>query len=326
MALTFAAQTHHDLAPLLAAHGLQGASVRLLNVSENATFEVTSVTGQRSILRIYRANRTIEQINSELAWLRALNSDSVISVPNALTAHDGQAVHTLVSDGQTAFAVMFDYLTGAEPQETDLVPWFSKLGHISAIMHQHARNWVRPATFCRPRYDWVHLLGSQPVWGDWRRAPGLTTAQTKLLEAVCRDLEADLAQSQTPPDRLVHGDLRLANLLLSGDTIHVIDFDDCGFSWPLFDLATALNFLEDHPQAAEMAAAWLDAYHAICPVSGRDRARIGALIMTRRIQILSWFASHSDTELAINHGPDMIAATCAAADAYHAGERPFRDV
>ena len=30
---------------------------------------------------------------------------------------------------------------------------------------------------------------------------------------------------------LIHADLRLANLLIYGDEIKVIDFDDCGFGW-----------------------------------------------------------------------------------------------
>jgi Ser/Thr protein kinase RdoA (MazF antagonist) len=41
--------------------------------------------------------------------------------------------------------------------------------------------------------------------------------------------------------------MRLANVLHDGPKTYVIDFDDCGYSWYLYDLATALTLIEDAP-------------------------------------------------------------------------------
>ncbi len=49
---------------------------------------------------------------------------------------------------------------------------------------------------------------------------------------------------------LVHADIRLANLLVDGEHVRVIDFDDCGFSWFMYDFATTVSFIEDHPRRA----------------------------------------------------------------------------
>ncbi len=51
---------------------------------------------------------------------------------------------------------------------------------------------------------------------------------------------------------LIHADLVPENLLVDGDRVRVIDFDDAGFGWHLFELATSLYFIsgdEGYPTA-----------------------------------------------------------------------------
>ncbi len=38
--------------------------------------------------------------------------------------------------------------------------------------------------------------------------------------------------------------MRLANLLIDGDRVTLIDFDDCGFGWFMYDFAAAISFFE----------------------------------------------------------------------------------
>ena len=51
--------------------------------------------------------------------------------------------------------------------------------------------------------------------------------------------------------------MRLANLLIDGDVTKVIDFDDCGFGWLLYDCATTVSFFEHKPEVPELLAAWV---------------------------------------------------------------------
>jgi Ser/Thr protein kinase RdoA (MazF antagonist) len=71
---------------------------------------------------------------------------------------------------------------------------------------------------------------------------------------------------------LVHADLRLANLLVDGDRITVIDFEDCGLSWYLYDLACALTFNEGRPDVPELIGLWVDGYRQVEPLSTEDEA------------------------------------------------------
>ena len=44
---------------------------------------------------------------------------------------------------------------------------------------------------------------------------------------------------------LIHADMRLANLLIDQKSTRLIDFDDCGFGWFMYDFASAISFIED---------------------------------------------------------------------------------
>ena len=73
------------------------SSLRLLNLSENATYLVDdAATGRQSILRVHRQNyHEAHQIASELDWLAALRRDGTVTVPAVIGARDGRRVVTL---------------------------------------------------------------------------------------------------------------------------------------------------------------------------------------------------------------------------------------
>ena len=65
----------------LSCWGLAPATaIRLLNVSENATFALTDpVSARQLVLRVHRVGYcTAQEIRSELAWIDALRRDAVI--------------------------------------------------------------------------------------------------------------------------------------------------------------------------------------------------------------------------------------------------------
>ena len=120
------------------------------------------------------------------------------------------------------------------------------------------------------------------------------------------------------PDRfnLIHGDMRLANLLMDGRTVKVIDFDDCGFSWFLYDCATTVSFFEHQPEVSELIKAWVRGYRRVGTLSPEDEAEIDTFIMLRRLLLVAWIGSHSETELAQSMGVDYTATTIPLCERY----------
>ena len=216
------------------------AAISLLTISENATFKLEdAVSGTKLILRVHRPGyHTENQILSELAWIDALRRDGVVETPRPVPTLTG-ALLSEFSDGETKrHVVAFDFMSGTEPDaESERVKWYVKLGEINARLHAHSRAWKRPAGFDRKIWDFDTIIGDRAHWGDWRHALGLDARQSRFSNVPTQLLKVDTARYGTGHDRfgLVHCDMRAANLLVDGDRLGVIDFDDCGLSWFAYD-------------------------------------------------------------------------------------------
>jgi Ser/Thr protein kinase RdoA (MazF antagonist) len=120
------------------------------------------------------------------------------------------------------------------------------------------------------------------------------------------------------PDRfgLAHCDLRLDNLLIDQGEIKVIDFDDCGFSWYMYDAAAAVSFYEHLPQVPGLIECWLEGYRTVSAVSQAEEEEIATFIMLRRLLLVAWIGSHADAALAKSLGASYTDQTVALCSAY----------
>ena len=300
------------------------AALTLLNVSENATYAVDDpATGERTVLRIHRHGyHDAAEIESELAWLDALRSDTGVRTPRVLPTPDGRRLVAMAEDGQTdpRHVVRFEFLPGVEPAEAgeSLPQSFELLGGLTARMHDHALTWRRPAGFSRFAWDYDGAFGTVARWGRWQDGIAVGEEERKVLGRLDATLRARLARFGTDPHRygLVHADLRLANLLEDGDQCYVIDFDDSGFGWFLYDFGTAVSFFEDDPRVPELTDAWTRGYRSVRELPAEDAAEIPTFILMRRLLLVAWIGSHSGTDLARSMGADYTAGSCDLAEAY----------
>jgi len=282
--------------------------VKLLTISENATFLAENPeTGDRVILRVHRPGyHTHAEIESELAWIADLRGKGVVDTPAPLPTLGGSYLAGFGMNGEHRPVAAFEFMTGSEPAPSEaLVDGFRKLGAISARLHAHARAWKRPDAFIRKTWNFETTVGPTPHWGDWRNALGLEKTDLGLLERTCGELQKALAAYGTGPERfgLIHADLRLANLLIEGDRLGVIDFDDCGFGWFVYDFAAAVSFIEHDPILPDLQAAWAEGYRTVANLPEEDEAMLPVFVMLRRLLLTAWIASHSETPTAQEMGP-----------------------
>ncbi|MGO8828718.1 MAG: phosphotransferase enzyme family protein [Steroidobacteraceae bacterium] len=331
MAGEYAADVVADLR-LMVAQGLarwglpRATAISLLNLSENATFALGDpAAGRELILRVHRVGySSAQEIQSELAWMSALRRDGVIDTARPLPGRNGEWVQTLESPSgrPSRYAVAFERLPGAEPNPgSDAVAWFERLGEVTARMHRHARAWTLPAGFCRKRWDLPAMVGPRGLWGPWRAAIGLNPAGAEVLERTLALIRRRIEAFGSGPERfgLVHADLRLANLLVDGEELRIIDFDDCGFSWFIYDFATAVSFIEHEPIVPQLLRAWCAGYRRTAPLSQEEMAEAPTFIVLRRILLTAWLASHGEVPFALKFGAAYTEGTVMLAQRLLAG-------
>ena len=273
------------------------AKARLINVSENATYLVEA-SGWKSILRIHRENyHTKLAIECELAWSKALNNEGGVSTPDYFLGRDGKAIQSAKVDGlaNSRYMVMFEFVKGDQPNEDeDLIAPFNELGQIAAKTHLHSIGWQRPPQFERLTWNLDAVFGEQPTWGQWRHGPRITAEIETTLSKVESKVKDRLVAYGTYPKQygLIHADMRLANLLIDNKQTRLIDFDDCGIGWFMYDFAAAISFMEDHPQVPALKQSWVKGYQTVRELSAEDINEIDTFVMLRRLALLAWIGSH----------------------------------
>ncbi len=285
-------------------------SVEMINLSENATYRVDDLsTGRKLALRVHREGyHSYAAIQSEHAWTDALREQAGVVTPVIVPGKDGENIQSVAVEGMPGSprnVVMFDWESGVEPPEDQLVGRpFELLGSVSAQMHKHSKNWQRPEWFERYTWDFETSIGDNPHWGRWQDGMGVDATRQELFGRTADLIAARLESFGQGPDRwgLVHCDIRLANLLIEGEVTKVIDFDDCGFSWFMYDCATALSFIEGRPEVPDLIQSWVKGYRTVMHLSQEDEAEIPTFVMLRRLLLVAWIGSHSETDLAQSMG------------------------
>ena len=278
-------------------------AVTMINLSENATYRVQAGDGRKWALRVHREGyHTKAAIASELAWLMDLRAQGVVVTPDPVKGTNGE----IIQEVSSRYVVLSDWETGAEPGiGQDLTKPFEILGQVTARMHGHARAWKRPAFFTRFTWDFETSLGeAKPHWGRWRNGMGVDAQKEKLFARTVNAIGKRLAVYGQGNERfgLIHCDLRLANLLIDDDSVKVIDFDDCGFGWYMYDAATPVSFYEHEPQVPDLIEAWKAGYRKVLALSKEDEQEIPTFIMLRRLLLVAWIGSHAETDLAKSMG------------------------
>jgi Ser/Thr protein kinase RdoA (MazF antagonist) len=285
------------------------SQIRLLKFRENAVFSATRDDGVRVALRLHRPDYHRDgAIESELTWMSALAAAG-FHVPEAVPACNGRPIihvaHPLLPDLYQA-----DLLTWIDgravgtvgdplPDADQIMSHFRNLGAMVAALHNHAESWERPEGFERKAWDSDALVGAEPIWGRFWEFPELEADERSLLMAARDKAVRELAALGTSPDRygLIHADLIPDNILCENGRLALIDFDDCGDGWHLFDIATILFVHFSDPGFPLARDALIAGYVSVRPRRDDIIRQLDLFLFLRSTTYLGWLQTRSDNKL-----------------------------
>ncbi|MCP3985444.1 MAG: phosphotransferase, partial [bacterium] len=175
--------------------------------------------------------------------------------------------------------------------------------------------------FVRPRCDTDGLTGENPVWGRFWELAALSPEERTLIERTRDVVRRDLLAYGRPGARygLIHADLVLENLLVDGSRIRIIDFDDAGEGWHLFDLATVLRLYLGTGHLNLVRDAMVEGDRNRRLLDDSDLKHLSLFLMARGLTYLAWMHTRRDTESARLKTPGMVTMACDLAERYLTG-------
>ena len=96
----------------------------------------------------------------------------------------------------------------------------------------------------------------------------------------------------------------------------VIDFDDCGYGWYLFDLATSIFFLQGTEHFNLAQEALIMGYRKNRPLTDEHLSWLPPIFMARATTYLGWMHTRSETETAKEMTPFIIELIFSLVDDY----------
>ena len=94
---------------------------------------------------------------------------------------------------------------------------------------------------------------------------------------------------------LIHADAHLDNVLFAGRQAQLIDFDDCGFGYRIYDVAVALWELRHRDDYASFNEAFIRGYTEHRPLPVDQIEHLDIFIAAREVAFGLWLAGMAET-------------------------------
>lgn len=278
--------------------------VQLLNVSENIIFEAEKDSGERAVLRIHRPNyQTNASITSELQWMAFLTEQG-IKTPEPIKTKTGKYI---ASTSNKLQATMIKWIDGESLQtlhenpsttSKEIDDIYLRLGEQIAEIHNATDAFEIAKGFERHSWDTDGLLGEHPLWGRFWENPVLTRAETTFLLELKSLLKSRLNRylEEGADFGLIHADVISENVLVANGKPTIIDYDDSGFGFRMYDLAVPLYRFYPSPTYKRLAPLLKRGYTKNRYLSEKSWESLNTFVLLRRLAILGWIVPRKPPE------------------------------
>ncbi len=300
---------------------LCATNISLVSHSENIVFRVDSESGQAYVFRFHRPGyHSLSELHGELLWTAALNRSGIGAPVHRFTREGSAFINVHLPElSQYRYVSLMEWVEGTamatmieqDADESNLVRCFHKTGQLAARIHNQSRAWRPPPAFERHAFDAEGLMGKEPFWGPFWQQSVLTAAERAQIIHARDQIYGILTDYGKERDTysLIHADLHPGNLIVTGDRMHIIDFDDSGFGWHQYELAVAISYYQDTPYFDSIREAIIAGYLTERPLQKADIELLPVFVLIRSMVSLGWIEQRP--ELDSSHKlPTLIERSC----------------
>lgn len=267
-------------------YGIPDVAPRLLHKSpQKATYLMRDPAGRPVVAKVYSVHTDLARLKNEHRILDAISTlgDTVEKVMS------DRYGHTLIDLPSGGFGVVTSHVPGSAIECPAPAIWSRLAGAIGQL---HSA--LRDAT----EDDSVLASETQSILPDELAREAFVSLRDQGVD--CTVLEQRTLEglaSVRLRHQLIHGDLSLGNVLLSGNEVGFIDFEDCGFGASAYDIVgpICVGGVEAFPDA-------VDVYLRCCLESGAltpdEERALPLLCAVRQLWLLNWELTTEDPALA----------------------------
>ena len=266
--------------------GISNNQIKILDSFESFIYEFSNQSGDY-ILRIsHSIRRDKNLIHGEVDWINFL-ADHGVGVTKAITSCKGNLVE-VVDDHQGGqfLATAFVKAKGHSPWGRWTPQYYVSYGELLGQMHAATKTFT-PHYPERKRPEW-----NDPIFDYVTQfLPAIDTHIRDKYRAVCQQVNMIPKNQETYG--LIHQDAHGGNLFIDEQgKFTIFDFDDCGYSWFINDIAIVLFYLTTTTQdkvklTKEFLPNFLKGYLRFCTLDLNLLKEIPPFLKIREIELFS---------------------------------------
>ncbi|MCA9998665.1 MAG: phosphotransferase [Anaerolineales bacterium] len=277
--------------------GIANASLCFISDTGNIIFRAETAQANYAV-RIYPEKaRTINEIEGELYWLRDLNENSSLTIPNPIESIQGELVQLvdLPNDDPSYQVVIFHWLPGEVIGDALTAEIAQEMGRQMGELHKHSATFKLTNGRFRDTTDWQAMqqftANLKPI-----QFARINTLLSPPEQAICHEAAQQVAlvlnQIETSHHfGLIHSDLHTHNCLLHQGKVSLIDFEDCQYSPFTGDLAITLNSFINCSDYLLLKEKLLRGYTQILSLPSDAEKQINAFMVERALRLIRWVST-----------------------------------
>lgn len=303
---------------------LDPVRVEPVSDAENIVFRVVDRDAAAFVLRLHRPGyHSLEELIAEHTWTQVL-SQAGIDAPVPRLTRGGAHYATTELAGVQRYVGVLEWVDGETMASTierrgdaDFeLRSFSTIGALLATLHNQATRWQVPSGFVRPALNADGFMGDAPFWGRFWKSDLVPVERrpclVRLRQRIRRILEAYGEDGATYS--LIHADLHPGNVVVHGERLHLIDFDDAAFGWHVYDIAVALMSHRESPAFDRLTNALVSGYRQVRPLADAALRMLPLFMLVRALAWLGWMHDRQDLAF-VRNAPSILHYVCTRAEA-----------